>query len=258
VPRAGRLHCPFPRLLGETAGREHARHAQRPLGLAAQFGCARLRIETRIGGGRKVRRLVQHAGLTFRQGNHAALSKPPHGEPSRPVDHLYDKPDLVRPFVPIHLRRKRFAIEIEHGQYARATVAARASLDEQRPFAMATSHFIGDGFFRRQDARRDTCLHHRLHALDHGRPTGRHFECAEIALSVEYAVGKRLLVTEKVQNLVLDRIFANEIDDGHRTRLVLAPSAGNTLFKLCRIPRQVDVDDGARGLQIEPDAPAVG
>jgi len=60
-------------------------------------------------------------------------------------------------------------------------------------------------------------------------------ERAEIALAVEHAVGQRLLVTEKVQNLVFDRIFADEIDDRHRTRLVLAPGTRDALLELRRI-----------------------
>ncbi len=162
--------------------------------------------------------------------------------------------------MPFRLGRERFAVEVEDGQQADAAIAARAGLDQQRPLAMATPQLLGDGFFRRQDARRDARLrlHHRLHALDHGRPAGRHLERAEIALAVEHAVGQRLLVTEKVQNLVLDRIFADEIDDRHRARLVLAPGACDALFELRRVPRQVDVHDRARDLQVEPDAAAVG
>src|SRR5258707_1178047 len=99
---------------------------------------------------------------------------------------------------------------------------------------MATPHLIGDSFLRRQDAWRDTRLHHSLHALDYGRPPGRHLERAEIALAVEHAVGQCLLVTEKMQNLVLDRIFTDEIDDRYRARLVLAPGTCDALFKLRR------------------------
>jgi hypothetical protein len=105
-------------------------------------------------------------------------------------------------------------------------------LDQQDALAVATSQLFGDGFLRRQDGHGDARghLHHRFHALDHGRPTGRHLERTEIALAIEHAVGQRLLVTKKMQNLVLDRILAHEIDDCHRTGLVLSPGARDALF----------------------------
>ena len=112
------------------------------------------RVETRIGGGREVRRLVQHAGPTLGQRNHAARSQPPHGEPSRPVDHLDRGPDLAARLVPFRLGRERFAIEVEDGQQADAAIAARAGLDQQGALAVAAPQLLGDRFFRRQDARR--------------------------------------------------------------------------------------------------------
>ena len=165
----------------------------------------------------------------------------------------HDAPRAVR------LRRERFAFKVEDGQQADLALAARAGFDQQRPLAMATPQLFGYGFFRRQDAGSDTRLtpHHRLHALDHGCPAGRHLERAEIALAVEHAIGQRAL-PEQVQNLVLDRIFADKIDDRHRTRLVLAPGPRDALFELRRVPRKVDVHDRAGDLQIEPDAAAVG
>ncbi len=189
---------------------EHARHAQRPLGLAAQFGRARLRVETRIGGGGKGRRLMQHAGLPLSQRNHAARRQSAHGEPGRAVDHLNRGTDLTARLMPFRLVRERFTFEVENGQEADATIAAGAGLDQQGPLAMATPQLFGAGFFRRR---------------------------TEIAQPVEDAVGQRLLVIEKVQNLVLNRIFANEIDDRNRTGLVLPPGPCDALLKLRRVPR---------------------
>ena len=101
-------------------------------------------------------------------------------------------------------------------------------------------------------------LHQRLHALDHGAAPRRHLERGEIALAVEHAVGQRLLGAEQMHHAVLDRILADEIDDRHAARLVLAPGACDALLELGRVPRQVDVHDRARHLQIEADAAAVG
>src|SRR4249920_298332 len=49
---------------------------------------------------------------------------------------------------------------------------------------------------------------------------------------------KRLLATEQMQDLVLDRAFADQIDNSDGARLVLAPGARDALLELCRIPRQ--------------------
>ena len=82
------------------------------------------------------------------------------------------------------------------------------------------------------------------------RPDGI-LSVVEIALAVEHAVGQRLLLTEQMQDLVLDRILADEIDHRDRARLVLAPGARDALLELGRVPRQVDVHHRARDLQVE-------
>src|SRR5437588_11736813 len=103
---------------------------------------------------------------------------------------------------------------------------------------MAAPQVVDDHFLRRQYARRRGSLgtHHRLQTLDHRRAARRHLERAKVALPVEHAIGERLLVTEKMQDLMLDRILANEMHDRHRTRLILAPGPRDALLELGRIP----------------------
>ena len=80
----------------------------------------------------------------------------------------------------------------------------------------------------------------------------------EVALAVEHAVGERLLVGERFEHAVLDRVLRDEIDDGDRAGLVLAPGAGDALFELGRIPGQVAIDDDAGVLQVQAGAPRIG
>jgi hypothetical protein len=72
---------------------------------------------------------------------------------------------------------------------------------------VAAPQVVDDLFLRGQDAWSGRLgIHHRLQALDH-RGAARHLERAKVALPVEHAVGKRLLVTEKLQDLMLDPIY---------------------------------------------------
>ena len=101
------------------------------------------------------------------------------------------------------------------------------------------------------------CIIACMRSMKAARPDGI-LSAPRSPCAVEHAVGQRLLVPEQMQDAVLDRSFADEIDDGDRARLVLAPGAGDALLELRRIPRQIDIDDGARRLQVQPDAAAVG
>ena len=57
---------------------------------------------------------------------------------------------------------------------------------------------------------------------------------------------------------MLDRILADEVDHRDRAGLMLAPGARDTLLELGRVPRQVDIDDRARDLEVEADAARIG
>ncbi len=54
------------------------------------------------------------------------------------------------------------------------------------------------------------------------------------------------------QEAFLDRPFGHQDIDLDRVGLAHAVSAGDPLFQHGRIPRQIDVDHGVGGLQIEP------
>src|SRR6185295_3105284 len=54
--------------------------------------------------------------------------------------------------------------------------------------------------------------HDSFDLLDHGgAAAGRHLERAEIALAVKQAIRQRLLAIEQMQDLVLDRAFADQV-----------------------------------------------
>ena len=57
---------------------------------------------------------------------------------------------------------------------------------------------------------------------------------------------------------MLDGIFRNEMNDGDRPGLVLAPGAGDALFEPGRVPGEVAVDDDAGVLQVKPGAAGIG
>ena len=55
---------------------------------------------------------------------------------------------------------------------------------------------------------------------------------------------------------MLDRILGDEVDHRDRAHLLLAPGAGDALFELGRIPRQVEIDDQLAICRFSPVAPA--
>src|SRR5512137_485598 len=56
-----------------------------------------------------------------------------------------------------------------------------------------------------------------------GLASALELDLLEVADAVEHAVGKGLLVGERVEHAVLDSLLRDEIDDRDRARLVLAP-----------------------------------
>src|ERR1039458_3900690 len=78
-----------------------------------------------------------------------------------------------------------------------------------------------------------------------GLASGLELDLLKVALAVEHAVGQGLLVGERAQHAMLNGILRDEINDCARARLVLAPGAGDALFQLGGVPRQIAVDDHA-------------
>lgn len=99
--------------------------------------------------------------------------------------------------------------------------------------------------------------HHRAHPLDERAAAGRQLHRLQIVLSVQNAIGQRLLLRQHLQHHVLDAVLGHEVDDIDRPHLVFPPGARDALFQLCRVPRQIQVDHGACYLEVEPDAAAV-
>src|SRR5439155_10345079 len=62
---------------------------------------------------------------------------------------------------------------------------------------------------------------------------------------------------QRLEHAVLDGVFGNEVDDGDRSSLVLAPGARDALLEFGRVPWQVAIDHHAGGLQVQPGAAAV-
>ncbi len=75
---------------------------------------------------------------------------------------------------------------------------------------------------------------------------------------VQHAVGQRLLVGQRLQHAMLDRVFRDEIDDGDGAGLMFAPGAGDALFELGRIPRQIAIHDHAGVLEVQPGRAGIG
>lgn len=139
-------------------------------------------------------------------------------------------------------------------------ILTAAFLNEERLFVKPLDKFRDERFpggnHTRHAARRQ--IHHCLHTLDEGTPARRHFQTGEIAGPVEHAISERLLLAEQMKDVVLNGAFGDEIDNGDRTGLVFASGSCDALFELGGIPGQIDVNDGACGLQVQPDAAAVG
>ena len=149
-------------------------------------------------------------------------------------------------------------VEIEHRQHAHTAVGAGARLDQQRALAVAgrsSSATISSAgrCAASAGARIMACMRSIMAA----RPDGI-LSAARSPWPSSTPSASACLCAEQVQHLVLDRILADEIDDGHRAGLVLAPGARDALLELRRIPRQIDIHDRARRLEVEPDAAAVG
>lgn len=81
---------------------------------------------------------------------------------------------------------------------------------------------------------------------------------AELADAVEHASGQFHLLGKRGEHSVFDGIFGDEVDDRDRADLVFAPRAGDALFQLGGIPREVAIDDDAGILEVEPDSARVG
>jgi hypothetical protein len=65
------------------------------------------------------------------------------------VDHLDGRVLLGARLVAFGLGGERIGRKIEHGQQADATISAGVSFDKQRPLAVSTPQFFGNGLFRR-------------------------------------------------------------------------------------------------------------
>src|SRR5215470_7925259 len=63
---------------------------------------------------------------------------------------------------------------------------------------------------------------------------------------------------ESREELLLNGTFGHEQIDLHWPLLPHPMSPGNSLFENCRIPRQIDVDDGVCCLQVEPRRACIG
>lgn len=57
---------------------------------------------------------------------------------------------------------------------------------------------------------------------------------------------------------MLDRVLGDEVYPRDGAELILPPGAGDPLFELGGVPRQVAIDDDAGMLEVEPDATRVG
>lgn len=134
--------------------------------------------------------------------------------------------------------RQFFVTRVENDEHMRPPVGAAALFDEQGLFAQTLDEFPDECLLRRSQPRSAArgLAHHRLHALDESAAPGRHFQRRNVAGAVEHAIGQGLLLTDEVKNAVLDAAFRDEIDDRYGAALVLAPSSGDALFELRRIP----------------------
>ena len=97
-----------------------------------------------------------------------------------------------------------------------------------------------------------------LQSLHHRLPAAAEFDLLHLARLVQHAGRHGLLHRQRVEHPVLDRVLGDEVDDRDGLGLILAPGAGDALFKLGRIPRQVAVDDHAGGLEVQPGRAGVG
>ena len=76
--------------------------------------------------------------------------------------------------------------------------------------------------------------------------------------AVENAFGQGHLAGERAEHRVLEGILGDQVDDGDRARLVLAPGSGDALFEPGGIPGEVAVDNDAGVLEVQPHAAGIG
>ena len=65
------------------------------------------------------------------------------------------------------------------------------------------------------------------------------------------------LRSERIQHALFDGAFGNEINNLHRRQLTVTMGARDALFKHSGIPREIEIDDEAGGLQVETHAACV-
>jgi hypothetical protein len=125
--------------------------------------------------------------------------------------------------------------------------------------ALRTESFLGLGFSRREGKFHigrslQKVAQFLQQALTHvGKfDRGWRFVCAKDG-------GENIFLRGKgIEHSFFDGVFGDEIDDLHRGFLSVTMGAGDALFEHGGIPREVEVDDEAGGLQVEPHAARVG
>ena len=97
-------------------------------------------------------------------------------------------------------------------------------------------------------------------AGDRGTPAAPrwHAHTCEVTAVIQDAVCELALGRQRREHLVLDGAFADQVHHVHAARLMLAPGARDALLEPCRVPRQIQVDDDARCLQVQPKPTGVG